>query len=162
VRFEIEQMIRAPCHEVLEALGDPAFYDALAAMPNLGRPQLLERSDAGGRLHLKVRFSFTGELSPAVRAVVKPEKLTWVADTTIDRETCVVSFVVVPDHYPDRLSGSVTECLEDEDGITRRVTQGTVSVHVPFLGRSAEPALIRGFRHHLEAEAGLLEEWLTR
>lgn len=84
------------------------------------------------------------------------------ADTAIDRETGVVSFVVIPDHYPDRLSGSVTECLEEDGGVTRRVTQGTLSVRVPFLGRSAEPALIRGFRQHLEAEGELLEEWLTR
>lgn len=65
MRFEIDQTIRAPCHEVLDALGDPAFYDLLARAPNLGRPQLLERSDAGGKVRLKVRFSFTGELSPA-------------------------------------------------------------------------------------------------
>jgi hypothetical protein len=161
VRFDYEQVIGAPFAGVMEAFADPAFYEALSAMPDLGRPHLLSHREEGGLVHLQVQFSFTGNVSPAVRRVVNPDKLTWVLETTVDPASGTVAFTVVPDHYPDRLTGSGTHQLSAEGDRTRRVSRGDLRVHFPLVGPTAERAIVRGFERHLDAEAELLEEWLV-
>jgi hypothetical protein len=161
VQFEFEQTIGAPPGEIVDAYCDPAFYEALGATPELGRPQLLERAEEDGVVRLRVRFAFTGEVSPAVRAVVDPQRLSWVAETTVRPAAGTIDFVVVPDHYPDRLTASGADRFLPEGDGTRRVTRGQVRVRVPLLGRSAERGIVGGYRRHLAAEAAVLEEWLV-
>jgi hypothetical protein len=161
VHFEFEQRIRAPRTEILEAYCDPAFYDALGSMPKLGEPELLERVEEGDAVRIKVRFAFVGQVSAAVRAVVSPDKLTWVTETIVRPATSTIAFVVVPDHYPDRMSASGIDRFVDDDGATLRLTVGEIRVHVPIVGSSAERGIVNGYREHLAGEAELLEEWLV-
>ncbi|MHB8220437.1 MAG: DUF2505 domain-containing protein [Acidimicrobiales bacterium] len=161
MRFELEQIIGAPLAVVLEAVADPVYYDALAAVSELGRPQLLECSDHGDRVLVRVRYAYVGEVSPTLGALVAAEKLTWVAECTVDRSSASVNFAVVPDHYPDRLAASGVQRLSPAGDTTRRVTEGVVRVRIPFFGRSAEQAVVDGFSRHLDAEAAFLEEWLV-
>lgn len=161
MHFEFDQVIRAPRDKILEAYCDPSFYEALASMPKLGRPELLERVVEHDAVRLKVRFAFTGEVSAAVRAVVDPEKLTWVTDTIVRPATGTIAFVVVPDHYPDRMTASGIDRFVDEGVVTRRLTTREVRVRVPIVGSSAERGIVNGYREHLAGEAELLEEWLA-
>jgi len=161
VRFELEQTIGAPLPAVLGAMVDPAYYRALATIPDLGRPQLLECSEQGERVLVRVRYAYTGSVSPALSAVVTAEKLTWVTESTVDVGSASVTFSVVPDHYPDRLAASGNQRFSEAGDATHRLTEGTVRVHIPFLGRSAERAVVSGFARHLDAEAVLLAEWLV-
>jgi len=110
---------------------------------------------------MKIRFSFSGEVSSAVRAVVNPDKLTWVTEMTVRPAAGTIEFVMVPEHYPNRLTASGSDRFVEEDHVTRRITQGEIRVHVPLLGSAAERAIVSGFREHLAGEAALLEEWLV-
>lgn len=160
--FEIDQVIAAPVSGVLEALADPDFYRALGSLPNLGQPEVLERTTGeAGAVALRVRFAYVGDVAPALRRVVSPEKLSWVTTTTVHPDAGRVDFSVVPEHYPGRLAADGTYELSEVAPGTRRLVQGSLTVRLPLLGSTAERAVVAGFRRHLEAEADLLVEWLV-
>ena len=161
MRFEFDQLIRAPYAGVLEAFADPLFYGALSSMPDLGDPRLIDRVEEGDLVRVRVQFAYTGTVSPAVRRFVHPDKLTWVTEMTVDPGAGTVAFEVHPDHYPDRLTGSGVHQLRPEGEGTRRVAHGELRVHFPLVHARAERAIVGGFRRHFDAEAELLEEWLV-
>jgi hypothetical protein len=167
MRFQNEQRIAGSVEAVARLYTDPRFYEVLGELPKLGEPEVLERREQGPVVHLAVRFRFTGNLSPAVTAVIDPAKLTWVEESVHDLTDCTVTFRMNPDHYADRLrsSGSV-RYASDGDGATRRLTEGELAVRVPLLmggGRTAgvvEQAIVSGLRDHFAAEVGVVERLL--
>jgi uncharacterized protein DUF2505 len=167
MRFQIEQKIAAPIEAVSRIYTEPRFYEQLGQLPKLGKPEVLERREDQSLVHLAVRFRFTGNLSPAVSAVIDPAKLTWVEESVHDLDLYAVTFRMNPDHYADRLrsQGAVHYEPNGED-VTRRMTEGELSVKVPLLmggGRVAavvEGAIISGLRDHLAAEIEVVERLL--
>src|ERR1700722_886509 len=99
MRFELVQHLHAPIDAVEQALVDPDFLATLGQLPKLGRPELIEQRDMGDRFFQRVRYDFEGDLSPAVKAVIDPAKLSWVEESTQDRTTHVTTIDIVPDHY---------------------------------------------------------------
>ncbi|MBI2709022.1 MAG: DUF2505 family protein [Actinobacteria bacterium] len=163
MHFALTQALAAPPDAVAAAYADAAFYEALADAPKLGRPDVLSRERDGDRVHLQVRYRFTGEVNGAVRAVVDPDKLSWVEDSEHDLATRSVTFRMLPDHYPDRLSCSGHYRLDPADGdagATLRRAEGDVRVHVPLLGGRAERTIVSGLREHLHDEVALVERYL--
>ncbi len=57
-------------------------------------------------MQLRVRYRFTGHLSSAVKAVIDPNRLTWVEEADHDLATHHVSFRMIADHYADRFTSS--------------------------------------------------------
>jgi Protein of unknown function (DUF2505) len=161
VRFELVQRVQAPLDVVEAAYIDPEFLIELGKLPKLGHPELLEQRDRGTEVWQRLRYAFRGHLSAAVTAVVDPNQLSWVEESTLDRATHRTTFRIVPDHYGRMLeaSGQVT-LTEDQGGAaTTRRTTGDLSVHVPFVGHKVETAIIAGLREHAELEVGVLERW---
>ena len=162
MRFSLEQRFAAPIEDVEAAFVDPALLSELATLPELGRPELLEHVDAGHSVSQQVRYTFTGELSPAVTAVVDPTRLSWVEHSELDRVSHRSVFRIRPDHYPDRLSCSGTVALESVDGGTRRTIAGDLRVRFPLVGSKVERAIVSGLRDHASAEARVVQAWLDR
>ena len=162
MQFRVEQAFRSPVDDVFRAYTEPALYALLGELPKLGRPEVVERWDDGDRVHLAVRYRFTGELSGAVRRVVHPERLTWVEHTVHDAGRHEVEFRIEPDHYADRLRAAGRSSLRASDDGARRVTEGAVVVTgVPFVGRAVEGAIVSGIREHLAAEVAAVERYLA-
>ena len=168
MRFQIEQKIAAPIEAVSRIYTEPRFYEQLGQLPKLGKPEVLERREEQSLVHLAVRFRFTGNLSPAVTAVVDPVKLTWVEESVHDLAQCAVTFRMKPDHYPDRLRSEGSVHYEpDGEGMTRRLTEGDLAVKVPLLlgggrvGGVVEEAIVSGLREHLAAEVEVVERLLA-
>ena len=167
MRFQNEQRIAGSTEAVARLYTEPRFYEVLGELPKLGKPEMLERQEEGQVVHLAVRFRFTGNLSPAVTAVIDPAKLTWIEESVHDLTDCTVTFRMLPDHYADRLRSSGSVRYEsDGDGVTRRLTEGELVVRVPLLmggGRTAgvvEQAIVSGLRDHFAAEVGVVERLL--
>ncbi|HEX3946364.1 MAG TPA: DUF2505 family protein [Acidimicrobiales bacterium] len=159
MRFEVDQAIAAPVDRVLAELVDPTFYEALAGVPGVDAPRLMDRTVEGEAVRLVLAFAFAGSVSGAIRTVVDPSKLTWAVHLTVRPSDRTAEFVVVPDHYPDLLQGSGSHRFTDRGaGGTVRTTGGDLLVRVPLLGRKAEKAIVDGFRRHLLAEGELLAE----
>ena len=110
----------------------------------------------------RVRYAFTGSLSPAVTRVVDPERLTWVEESRLDRSTHCTTFTVRPDHYADRFTCAGTITLEPAGDGTRRTLEGDLRVRFPLVGGKVEHAIVAGLRDHASAEAQVVQAWLDR
>ena len=160
MRFRIEQVFDLPVDVVEVALGDPRFVERMAELPKLGHPQLLTHEVHGDHVHQRVRYAFAGDLSPAVRRVVDPAKLTWVEESTTDRTTHTTDFVILPDHYAGLLRCRGTfELQPDGAAASRRVAEGQIVVSVPLVGGKVERAIVSGMEEHARAEVDLVREW---
>ena len=162
MRFQIEQVITGPVDAVARLYTDVRFYERLGELPKLGRPEVLDRQEDGTEVRLAVRFRFTGNLSPAVTAVVDPARLTWVEESVHDLDHHTVRFVMKPDNYADRLRSEGSARFEPAgDGATRRITEGDLSVRVLLVGRSVENAIVSGLREHMAGEIDVVEGLLA-
>jgi hypothetical protein len=162
VRFTLDQELPGTVEEVLEVLADPGFVPELGALPKVGPPELLEHRVADGTLHERVRYRFTGALSPAVTRVLDPSRLVWVQETTYDLEGGTASFRIVPEHYANRLRCSGRYRFTARSGGSRRAIEGDLTVSYPLVGRAVERAILSGLEEHLGAEAELIGRWLAR
>jgi hypothetical protein len=160
VRFVVDQPIAAPCDRVEQALVDPAYYRALAAMPNIGEPEVLDRVDRGGRVDLRVRYHYTAELTGPARRVLDPAKLTWVVESSVDLASHSTTFRMVPDYYRDRIEchGSYTLSARGPDA-TMQHGECELRVRYPVIGKLAERSIAQGLRDHMAQEAAALERW---
>jgi len=162
VRFSLEQVLPGPVEAVEDALLDPAFLERLATLPKLVAPQLLDVTENGTTVRRRVRYRFSGDLSPAVTAVVDPAKLTWVEDAVVDRSTHRTTFRILPDHYGNRLKCSGTFVLSEVPGGVRRVLDADLRVSFPLVGGKVERAIVSGLREHAGLEADALRDWMAQ
>lgn len=160
MRFRLEQFLPGTVDAVEAALHDPGFIACLAELPNLGNPTLLDQRTDGSVIHQRVRYAFVGELSSAVTRVVDPDRLTWVQVSRHDTRTHVTDFEIEPDYYANRLTCRGRFQLAPDGASARRTAEGDLSVHIPFVGRKAEQAIISGLADHARLEAESLARWL--
>ena len=82
VNFRLEQRFAAPVEEVEAAFVDPDLFANLRGNDDLGRPEFIDRSDDGDTVRQRVRYAFTGELTPAPRRPSSSrDRLTWVEES---------------------------------------------------------------------------------
>jgi hypothetical protein len=162
VQFHIEQRFAGPLAAVEAAFCSPELLSRMAALPKVGGAELLEQRDDGATFFQRVRYRFTGDLNSAVTAVVDPEKLSWVEESTLDRATHVTSWKIVPDNYASRLTCAGTFRLTSKgDDATVRWTDADIKVHFPFVGGKVEKAIVSGLKEHAAAEEGVVNEFLN-
>jgi len=162
VRFRIEQHFGRPLDVVEDVLCDPTFVSRMSGLPKVGRVELLLHEVDGTVVHQQVRYAFAGDLSPAVRRVVDPARLTWVEDSTTDRTTHISRFRILPDNYAALLHCEGTFTLTPEgDGASRRLADGDLKVSVPLVGGKVERAILSGLEEHAATEVELVNSWAT-
>lgn len=161
MRFRLEQRFPGSVEEVEDAFVDPDLFLHLHEEADLGRPELLDKVDKGGTVHLRVRYAFTGELGPPMSAVVEAARITWVEESTLDRGSHRTEFHIVADHYADRLrcNGTV-ELTADGDG-TRRVAEGRLEVKFPIVGGKIERAVVESLVDQAATQARVVGDWLV-
>ena len=161
MHFTVDQPIAAPLARVEKAFVDPAFYEALGEMPNIGNPEVLECTERESDVFLRVRYAFTGELAAPARRVLDPAKLTWVVESTIDQKTAATTFRMLPDHYANRLEcyGSYRLAATGPEA-TMQHMEGELRVNYPVVGRLAERGIVLGLKEHIAQEARVVEEWV--
>lgn len=161
MRFHLEQPLPASAEQVVDVLVDPAFLASLAELPKLGLPEVLEQHEEGTTFRQRVRYRFTGSLSPAVTSVVDPKKLVWVDETTYDRAAGTATFRILPEHYADRLKAGGTYRFLPTGPVTcTRIADGELTVRFPFVGKTVERAIVSGLQDHMADEAALVARWL--
>lgn len=159
--FTIEQRLTGSPDAVQDVLLDPAFVAARVDLPKLGGATLLRGERDGTRARQQIHLRFTGDLAPAVTAVIDRDRLTWVDDATYDLTNHVAEHRVVPDHYADRLSFVYTATITADGDGSRRTLRGTVKVRMILVGGKVEGAIVSGLREYAAAEAALIDEWLA-
>ena len=160
MKFAIEQRFAADADAVARAYADPALYAAFDGLPKLARPEVVDHRDDGSTVVLEVRYRFGGELSAAARAVIDPDRLTWVEHSTHDLAARATTFTMVADHYADRFRCEGSYRFDvDADG-TRRHGQGDLRVRALLVAGAVEGAIISGLREHLVDEVPVVETFL--
>jgi Protein of unknown function (DUF2505) len=159
VRFEIKQPIKAPRDAVMKAVVDPRLYESMGSMPSLGPPSVLECTEDGSITRLRIRYRFEGQLSRAARAVLDPAKMTWVVELEVDKEKYQATFLMIPDHYKDRMKCSGSYRFEAMGDETDQLMQGEMVVSAPLVAGLVERAILVGFREHMGEQAKVVERF---
>jgi hypothetical protein len=161
VRFTIDQQFAAPAERVVAAFADPALYATYPDRGSLAPPTVLTCEQDGARVTLQIQHRFTGHVSAAVRAVVDPNRLSWVEHVTFDLDQLTGTYRIQPDHYPDRLRCQGTHrFLTSGDG-SRRVVEGELKVRAPLVAGTVERAIASGLQDHLRDEVGFVTAFLA-
>ena len=159
MRFQVSTQIAVARDVVEEAFVDPSFYAELGDLPNLRAPEVLGIEPDGELVRLRIRYALQADLSPAVRRVLDPEKITWVEESTVYRAEHFTEFRMVPEHYGDRMECWGRYRFEERGSqATEQVVEGDLIIHYPLVGRLVERAILTGMRQHLTEEARLLEK----
>jgi hypothetical protein len=146
----------------MAAYGSPAFYEGRPARDDIDVREVVRHEATQDRVLLEVRFAFTGSVSPAVRAVVDPGKMSWITRTELLLAEGRSSWTVLPDHYPDRLSASGTYRFEEGaagPGTCDVEVEGDLKVRVPIVGRSVEKVIVGDLRAYIADEVAGITAW---
>lgn len=161
MKFTAEQRFEATDPDtVARVFADPGLFEQYPAGPRLARPEVVAHEADGDVVRLQVRYRFSGDLSPAVRAVVDPSRLSWVEHSTHDLGTRTTTYVLRPDHYADRLrcSGEVRVAAA-ADG-TIRTLRGDLRVKALLVGGTVERTIVHDLQDHLGAEVAVVAAYL--
>ncbi len=161
MRFAIKQRFAADAEAIARAYADPALYAALVGLPKLTQPEVVGHEVDGDTVVLQVRYRFGGELSPAARAVIDPDRLTWVERSTHDLSTRSATFSMVPDHYGDRFGCTGSYRFEADGGGCRRRGEGDVRVKALLVGGAVEAAIVSGLKEHLIDEVSVVDAFVA-
>jgi hypothetical protein len=163
VNFSIDQDVDVAPAAALRAYGSPAFYDGRPSVDNISVTEVVSHRDDGSRVLIEVRFKFTGSVSSAVRAVIDPNKMSWITRTEVLPEERRTAFTVLPDHYPDRLTSSGGFHFADGTSPQRAAitVAGELKVHVPLVGRTVERVIVSGLRSYIEKEVASLPAFVA-
>jgi hypothetical protein len=161
MEFVVQQPIAASPDDVEAAFLDRDFYTTLGEIPDLAPPEVVDWRETDGKTEIGVRFRFTGHIAPAVRAVLDPNKLVWVQESTVHHHNHRTTFTMKPEHYGSRLDCSGSYVFEPgPDGTTVQRVTGRVKVHFPLVGGAVEKAIVNGLREHIQSEATIVERWV--
>lgn len=162
MRFTVDQPLEGTVDDVVAAFTDPGYLQSLGELGKVGAPEVLDQDRDGDLVRQRVRYRFTGDLSPAVTSVLDREKFTWIDEHTYDLAKAEASFRIVPEHYADRLRCGGTERFHRiAEGTNRRV-EAELKVRWPLVGGLVERAIVSGLKEHLAQEAELVQRWLSR
>lgn len=161
MRFAIEQRFSAGVDEVAAAYADPALYAAFDGLPKLSQPEVLGYDVTDDAVVLQVRYRFGGDLSPAARAVIDPDRLSWVEHSTHDLAAHSTTFTMIADHYADRFRCEGSYRFEAAGDGCRRRGQGDLRVRALLVAGAVEGAIVSGLQEHLVDEVPIVEAFLT-
>src|SRR5688500_2139606 len=101
MELEVEQVLPAAVADVVAALTDPDYLASVDTSDKVGAPEVLDQEREGQVVRQRLRYRFSGTLSPAVTRVVDRQKLVWVIEHVYDLTAGTASFRVLPEHYAD-------------------------------------------------------------
>jgi hypothetical protein len=163
VDFVIEQTYAADPDDVARAYIESELYELIGEVSSRARPELLARTvDDVGKVLLQIRYRFAGGLNSAARAVLDPEKLSWVEHSIHEVARRHVEYRLVPDNYADRFRVAATcTTRRGPSGGAIRTVEGRLRVKAPLVARAVENAIVSGLREHLASETTAVERFLA-
>lgn len=161
MKFAIEQRFAGDIDAIARAYADPALYEAFDGLPKLTRPEVVSHKAHEDTVVLEVRYRFGGDLSPAARAVIDPERLTWVERSTHDLARRHTTFTMIPDHYADRFRCQGSYRFSPVKGGCVRQGEGDLRVRALLVGGAVEGAIVSGLKEHLADEVAVVEAFVN-
>ena len=112
-------------------------------------------------MKIRLRYKFTADLPTAALAIIDPDRLTWVEETTYDLAGLSSRVKLLPDHYASKLEASASARFVDRDDGSIRDVAGDLRVRVLLVGGQVERAIVEGLKEHLAEEAELVAKLLS-
>jgi hypothetical protein len=168
VKFSVAQAVAVPPAQLMAAYGSVDFYEGRPTGDDIVVLGVVDHEvGPAGTVVVEVHYAFRGSVSPAVRRVVDPAKMSWITRTEIhpdeERGRGRATWAVMPDYYPDRLTSAGVFRFDPTTSSTTSVTvEGDLKVHVPIVGRSVERVIVAGLRRYLQAELVSIPDFVTR
>jgi hypothetical protein len=161
VRFDVDQHLDGTPAEVLGAMADGSWYEAVTATTSDWAPSLEGVETHDGVTIATVRYRFRGELNRAARAVLDPERLVHLDRVSIHPDDGTFEWDVRPEHLAEKLSVTASGRVTADGEGSRRTLQGEVKVRYPFVGGQVERAVVSGLLEHAEHERRAFPAWLA-
>lgn len=160
MRFAATQTYPTSRDQLLTLYTGTEMWGKLSGFTKVSVPEVLDRSQRGDLVTVRLRYRFIAHLPSVVTAVVDRDKLIWVEETVTDLSAGTATVHFQPEHYANKLSASATIRYEQAgDQATRRVV-GDLNVKVLFVGGQVEKAIASGLSEHLaEEERSVLESF---
>jgi hypothetical protein len=162
VQLRADHRFSAPPERVARAMADPDVAAQWGRIPDVGSVEVLEHGSDERSVWLAARLTYGGSLDPLAARVLGASEPSWVQRYTVDLHALRGRLDIEPDRHGGLLTCWAELTLAPADGHTRRALRGELTVGVPLLGGRAARALAPAVEARLDAEAELLEAWLTR
>ena len=160
MKFDAKQQFGADAAAVIECYSSAEMYQQLPEFGRISRPDLVDRTEHGDTVKLSLRYKFTADLPTAALAIIDPDRLTWVEETTYDLVGLTSRIRLVPDHYASKLEASASARFVDRGDGSIRDVSGDLRVRVLLVGGQVERAIVDGLKEHLAEEAELVAKIL--
>ncbi|MDZ7678713.1 MAG: DUF2505 domain-containing protein [Acidimicrobiales bacterium] len=147
---------------VAAAMVDPTFVPELVKILDVGAAEVVEAGHDSTSSWLSTRLTYDGSLDPIAAQVLGSKHPSWVQTYRIDASEVTGQLTIEPDHHASLISCWADIALTATDGGSERSIRGELKVRVPLLGGKAERALVPAIAARIDAEAALLDGWLTR
>jgi hypothetical protein len=142
-------------------MSDPDFYLGLA-LPDLSQPQILERSEAGDVVSLRLRYAFVGTLDPIASRLLGSSQPAWIQEVRVNRQLGSGVLRFEAENDPRRLHGQADFILIEDGEGTVQTVDGELVVALPGIGRMAERRIVPGILVRMDIEAQALDDQLRR
>jgi len=161
MKFDVKQRFDADPAAVIACYSSAETYDALPQFGRIKRLGSADRRENGSQVVVRLHYQFAADLPTAALAVIDPDRLTWVEETTYDLGALTARTRLLPDHYASKMEASAAARFADSgDGSVRHVI-GSLKVRVLLVGGQVERAIVEGLTEHLDEEAKLIAEILA-
>lgn len=161
MKFDVKQQFEADASSVIACYSSAEMYEQLPEFGRISRPDLVDRTQQGDRVVLRLRYKFTADLPTAALAIIDPDRLTWVEETTYDLAALTSRVKLLPDHYASKLEASASARFVDRGDGSIRDVSGDLRVRVLLVGGQVERAIVDGLKEHLTEEAELVAKLLS-
>ena len=160
MRFHAEHRFKGSVDAVGKLLTDADFYVGLA-LPDLSRPEVLDRRTDGDDTVLRLRYEFTGSLDPIASRLLGADRLAWIQEMRVDLSAGSGTLGFGAEKDPKRLHGSADFVLVAEGPATVRRLDGELVVAVLGIGHMAERRIVPGILRRMDVEAQAIDDRLS-
>ena len=130
--------------------------DALLELENVKERHEFWREEDDRFVHIKVRYSAMGMIPRPVRHILKPDMLTWIEESSYDKQGRFWTWNIVPHFFRDRITckGKMS-IVETGPEACRRETRGFIDIRIPVVGDLAESVIIDHLKKNMAQEYGM-------
>lgn len=160
MRFAVTQTYPTSRERLLEMYTGTEMWSELSGFTKVSVPEVLDRTQKGDLVTVRLRYRFIAPLPSAATAVVDRNKLVWVEQTVTDLSagTAIVDFQ--PENYANKLSAAASIAYDERGDSAIRRVEGDLKVKVFLVGGQVEKAITSGLSEHLaQEERSVLESF---
>ncbi len=161
MRFAVTQTYPTSLERLLELYTGTDMWEQLSGFTKVSVPEVLDRSQKGDLVTVRLRYRFIAPLPAAATAVVDRNKLVWVEETVTDLSAGTATVDFQPDNYASKLSAAATIRYGQQGDSASRQVEGDLKVKVFLVGGQVEKAITSGLSEHLAQEERSVLETFT-